>query len=282
MLHNKYYAKGSKTYLKDGRKFHIRYGSGSATGFMSTDSVSIAGIEVKKQSFAEITSLPMIPFAAAKFDGILGMGYENIAINKAVPPFQNMVKEKLIEQPLFAFWLNREASAEKGGEITFGGIDPDHYEGNITYAPVTAKGYWQFKVDSMKVGSEDICPGGCQAISDTGTSLIAGPKAAVDKLNKMIGATPMPIGGASLVECENIPKMPTLNFVIAGRSFILRPDQYVMKVSQLGHTMCLSGFMGIDIPPPRGPLWILGDVFIGPYYQIYDYGNNRVGFATAK
>ncbi|XP_063677589.1 cathepsin D-like [Bolinopsis microptera] len=277
--HRRYKDSSSSTFQKNGTTFSIQYGTGSLTGYISKDNVKMGDMTIKGQLFAEAIKEPGYTFVAAKFDGILGMGFPTIAVTGAVPVFNNMIDQSLVDEPVFAFWLNRKLDGEDGGELTLGGMDPAHYTGNFTWAPVTLSAYWEFKVDGMMFGDRPLCAGGCNAIADTGTSLMTGPTHEVAQIYAAAGATP--VSGVAIIDCTKIKSLPMFTIMIGGTKFTLTADQYVLKVTELGQTQCLLGITGMDIPAPAGPLWILGDVFLGPYYTVFDMGNKRVGFAAA-
>merc|ERR1712002_793890 len=117
---------------------------------------------------------PGIVFIAAHFDGILGLGYSTISVNGITPVFDNMVKQSLLPAPVFSFYIKRHPNGadDDGGELLFGGSDPSKYKEPMTYVPVSQQGYWEFVMDSVTVSDAEFCSGGCNAIADSGTSLI--------------------------------------------------------------------------------------------------------------
>jgi len=273
--HTKYDSSKSSTYAKNGTTFAIQYGSGALSGFTSQDTVTMGDVSVPNVQFAEAVKEPGIAFIAAKFDGILGFGYPEISVNGMPPFFQSALATGAIKEAKFAFYLATHGSVSSGGELVLGGVDSSKYTGSFTYTPVTRKGYWQFTVDSATLGSSSI-GSSIIAIADTGTSLLAMP---TDVLKKVVAALPglTPVAGGKeySVDCSKISSLPTLTFKIAGKDFPLSGSDYVLQVQ----SECVLGLMGIDVP--AGPLWILGDVFLRKYYTVFDYGEDRLGFATA-
>jgi len=275
-LHSKYDSSSSSTYKANGTAFEIRYGSGELSGFVSNDVVTIGDIEMKGQDFAEATSEPGLAFAFGRFDGIMGLGYDTISVNKIVPPIYNMINNKLIDEPVFAFYLGDTKDGSES-EVVFGGVDKAHYTGDITYLPVRRKAYWEVDFDAITFGKETAPLDNTGAILDTGTSLIALPSTMAELLNKEIGAK-KGYNGQYTLECSTRDSLPDFTVQLTGHNFTITAYDYVLEVQG----SCISAFFGMDIPEPVGPLAILGDAFLRKYYSIYDLGDNKVGLAKSK
>ncbi|NP_001072055.1 nothepsin [Takifugu rubripes] len=284
-VHRRFKAFESTSYRHDGRVFEIHYGSGHMLGIMARDTLKVNNVTVQNQEFGESVYEPGVAFVMAHFDGILGMGYPSLAQILGNPVFDNMLAQQMVEEPIFSFYLSkyeRFSGSKLQGELLLGGMDQDLFTGPINWLPVTTKGYWQIKVDSVAVqGVDTFCPEGCQAIVDTGTSLIAGPTRDILRLQQLIGATPTNIG--VVTDCVRLSSLPRVTFVLGGEEYTLTPERYIRRVEMLGDKeFCFSGFQAADILSPKGPLWILGDVFLTQYYSVFDRGHDRIGFALAK
>lgn len=274
--HPLYKSASSSTYTKNGTAFHIQYGSGPVDGFLSTDDVQVGDVTVKQQTFAEITDVKGLGMAykMGKFDGIMGLAWQSISVDHIPPVFESMVQQGLIDDPVFAFYLSNTPGQD--GEMDIGGIDKNHYTGEISYVPLSSETYWAVKLDGLNVGGQSMTST-TKAIVDTGTSLLAGPKDEVKALARKVGAFPF-LHGEYLIGCDKAQSGPNLDFVIGGKTYTLSPADYVIKA---GPKLCLFGMVGIDVPAPMGPLWILGDPWIRKYYTVFDWGQQRIGFATA-
>uniref|UniRef100_A0A672GL78 Nothepsin n=1 Tax=Salarias fasciatus TaxID=181472 RepID=A0A672GL78_SALFA len=279
-VHHRFRAFDSSTFHHDGRQFGIHYGSGHLLGVTARDTLEIGGMTILNQEFGESVYEPGSSFLLAKFDGVLGLAYPRLAEILGNPVFDNLMVQEIVEEPVFSFYISRSIQA---GELLLGGTDESLYVEPINWLPVTDKGYWQIKMDSVSVqGVNSLCPHGCPAIIDTGTSLIAAPTNETVALHHLIEPRPPT---SFVIDCARLSSLPHVTFVLGGQEYTLSAQQYVRKDVFNGREFCFSGFQANDIMTPEGPLWILGDVFLRQYYSIFDRGQDRVGLApklTAK
>ena len=72
-----------------------------------------------------------------------------------------------------------------------------------------------------------ICSNGCQAIVDSGTTLVVGPTSEINQLNEKLGFSS--VDGS--IDCTQVDKMPNVHFVINKNTLSLSPQDYTRKVN---------------------------------------------------
>ncbi|XP_018795365.1 PREDICTED: lysosomal aspartic protease-like [Bactrocera latifrons] len=263
--HKKYTSSASRTYVKNGKSFSLEYGSGSLSGFLSEDTVSVGGLSIKNQVFAEATVLPGDTYVNSAFDGILGMAFQSLAADNVVPPFYNLYSQGLVSANLFSFYLASAGTSSQGGQLILGGSDSSLYQGSLTYVSLSQKTYWQFSLGGATMNGKVLCSSGCQAIADTGTSLMVAPFDAYNALDNIVDPD-----DDGVIDCSSVKSLPDIDFVIGGKTFSVPASKYILN----DNNQCSLAVSYIDTD-----FWILGDIFLDLYYAEFDLGNSRIGFA---
>mmetsp|Transcript_24095 Transcript_24095/g.58590 ORF Transcript_24095/g.58590 Transcript_24095/m.58590 type:complete len:410 (-) Transcript_24095:78-1307(-) len=251
----------------------VTFGTGEISGVFIQDDICVGTI-CDNGYFVAATEETDDPFSSFNFDGVLGMALNEMSQSPTFNLVDRMVKNRRLKRPMFSVFLSDSDS--EVSEITFGDVKPEHMIGDMVWAPVSRpSGYWQIEIGDIAIDDSpaSLCSG-CQVAVDTGTSQLAGPTSVINALTSKLEVHS---------DCSNFHSLPKLGFTIgesgSKRVLNLDPADYIDKTD---HDTCELSLMPLDVPPPNGPLFILGDPFLRKYYTVYDRENKRVGFAAAQ
>ena len=213
------------------------------------------------------------------------MGFPLISSVRAPTPFQNLMSQNALDQPVFALRLSdMHKYNQDSGTLTLGGYDEDDFHGSLTWVPMVPNTNWHLPMESASLGELNLMAGviRTEAMIDTGASDIVCPVKVAEQINRHIGGHSAP-NGLFTVDCDRLSSLPIFKITLGGHPFELEPEEYITQSG--GH--CISNFHGNDIVfheerTRNMRQWILGDAFLRKYYSVFDMGQLRIGLAVAK
>jgi len=246
----------------------ITFGTGEITGDCFSDKICV-GTACSVGALIVSTEESVQPFASFGFDGVLGLARTSMAQGGAFSMMERLGVNHALHEAMFAVFLSDSDLEES--EVTFGGYKEEHMASELFWVDVQqSSGYWEVEIDDITFDTKPqrLCRN-CKVAVDTGTSMLAGPTDVINKLSLKLNVKD---------DCSNYDSLPKLGFIVGNRILDLSPKEYVNKVG----SSCTVTLMKLDVPPPKGPLFIFGIPFLQKYYSVYDNANAKVGFAVAK
>jgi hypothetical protein len=309
--------------------FAIQYGSGAANGTYAYDTITVQNnITAQNQIFGLATSTSGMSQGTAsdKPSGILGLGFSSLmrssSSNPNDPPFiLNLLANKVINQPVFSIYLNKQANYGYTGEIILGGYDTDRFHGDLSFVPlVTYDGsstplvgdaatktgeyrYWTVPGQGVRVYNSsnsvyqsqypDLQP----AILDTGTTLSYLPTDMALGVLKSITSDykSLPLNGGTIpayqVSCSLAESDVWLDFQFSTSLtiFTVNPVLITVPLNELilpidGKTEeCMFGIApsSDSFKASVGSGWILGQTVLRSAYVVHDMSNYQVAIGAA-
>ncbi|KAK1750026.1 acid protease [Echria macrotheca] len=263
-MHDTFGPEDSKTFKDDTKNFSISYGSGVVSGKMARDTLAVAGMSVDMLfGIANDTSSDFTHFP---FDGILGLSMSSGATDN----FMGVLSDKkVINSRVFSVNLGRSSDGINNGQITFGGVDPSKYTGDISYNAVSAKanGDWAIPLGDLGFDGKSSGVTGRLAYIDTGTSHVFGPESDVAALHKLIPGATSSDKVTYTVPCDTTK---SITVAFSGVTYTMPPKDWITKRDNV----CTSNVYGHEVVKDS---WLFGDLFLKNVYAVFDGTEKRIG-----
>ncbi|EFX06105.1 aspartic-type endopeptidase [Grosmannia clavigera kw1407] len=291
----------SSTFSIVNSDFSIQYVDGSeSVGDYFTDVFVIGG--------STISNLTMgLGLTTDISFGLVGVGY---ASNEAIVGTEDsfsaeyanlpvaLVNSGIIKSRAYSLWLNDlDAST---GNILFGGIDTEKYDGELTsidiYKDSSSETFTSFivaltSVNASSSSGTDLLTSREFPISvvlDSGTTLSYVPNDLAAQIWTEVGAVYSSDVGAAVIPCSKAGGDGVLSFGFAGPGgpvINVTMDELVLGIGSAtftsgeykGETACEFGIQNMTGDP-----YMLGDTFLRSAYVVYDLVNNQIGIAPTK
>ncbi|KAI8097384.1 aspartic peptidase domain-containing protein [Halteromyces radiatus] len=268
----------SSTFENVNKTWSLRYADGSSViGLTARDTVEVGDVKHANQIIG-LAHTETEDFARDQnLDGIFGLAFPSLSFTGQKQSIvESMYEAGEIEQPIVGIYLGRVRDGGKG-EAKFGGVNQNHFTGEIKYLPVTQKKYWQVEFGGIEINGNTTTGGASQAIIDTGTTLTVLPPALSKAFHDAIpGATFSRLYGWQ-VPCK-LQNGGTITFKLGGQDFPVPLGDMIRERSTPNNpSLCFSG-----VAEANSPLIIMGDTFLRNYYSVYDFKNAQVGLAPSK
>lgn len=279
-----------KTNLKDGGQplfTFIEYGTGTCVLEHGYDDVGIQGLKIPKQDIGLVVEESLHPFFELPFDGIVGLGFPDPDFRQqnrdATPLIETIKEQNLLRRNIFSFYVPKDLG--KPASISFGRANEKYVVAGkkVEWIPVISIYYWEVNISDILIFDRSLgfCnQKKCRAAIDTGSSLITGPSTIMQPIIEKLHLD---------TNCSNKHILPNISFVlknVEGKNVTLEltPDDYVIEELDEKQKVieCVIGFMPLDVPAPRGPIFIFGNSFIRKYYTIFDNDHKIVGVVEAN
>lgn len=185
-----------------------------------------------------------VPFKTFKFDGILGLSLDGLAMNRNFSTFDMLVRNGMARQPHFGVFLTDNEDVEPS-EVAFGGADSRRMLEPVSWSEVYMPelGYWIVPILAVRVGGVelDFCKDGtCRGVVDTGTSHLGVPGPYDKELSQMLQ-----VDAGDLLDCR-LAKSPNVEIDLPGKTIELLPASYMRRLP-LREGVSVSSEKGVTV-----------------------------------